>query len=194
VVGDVGTTVGVRGDVAVVVLAGTDVVVAEMGTAGVDVDVGDGDGVRVGGADGVGVSGGVGVDVGVWIASRVGFWVGGIGISVAGGVAAVVAGDRAGAVLTDSPECSGFAMARAVIVTGTSTVAPALSLVGPPYRPIGPRTGLPCWSTQKAQPAGAGGQDAAGRQRRGGRHLAVGGSGHSGGVLNRLTYPPRRAA
>jgi hypothetical protein len=40
--------------------------------------------------------------------------------------------------------------------------------VGPPYRPIGPRTGLPLPSTQNRQPSGGGGQDGSGRQVFGG--------------------------
>lgn len=57
---------------------------------------------------------------------------------------------------------------------------------GPPYRPIGPRTGSPLPSTQNFHPSGAGGQDGSGRQIFGGTQLRRGGEGQLGGTTNRF--------
>jgi hypothetical protein len=67
---------------------------------------------------------------------------------------------------------------------------PYRSMLGPPNRPNGPRTGCPCSSTQNDQPAGADDQDSSGPQRFGGRQRAFGGSGQPGGALNCLTLNP----
>jgi hypothetical protein len=82
---------------------------------------------------------------------------------------------------------NGFSNTSAINAAGTTTIATAATRRGPPYLPIGPRTGRPYISTQNAHLAGAAGQDAGGRHRRGGRQSGVGGAGHSGGVLNCLT-------
>lgn len=77
-----------------------------------------------------------------------------------------------------------------------ATRALILTTGGPPYRPIGPRTGWPSWSTQKAQPAGGLGQERSGVKFFGGRHRAFGGSGQPGGGLNCLnakTFHPQAA-
>ncbi|WP_166677958.1 hypothetical protein [Kribbella kalugense] len=82
---------------------------------------------------------------------------------------------------------NGFSSTNTINAAGMTTIATAASRRGPPYLPIGPRTGRPYESTQNAHLAGAAGQDPGGCHRRGGRQSGVGGAGHSGGVLNCLT-------
>ncbi|MER7250478.1 hypothetical protein [Kribbella sp. NPDC000426] len=112
----------------------------------------------------------------------------------AGAVAGVV-GRKTGAVSVESPLLNGFSSTSAINAAGTAMIASVVSLRGPPYLPIGPRTARPYSSTQNTQRSGAFGHDLGGCHRRGGRQSGVGGSGHSGGVLNCRTFrPPRRAA
>jgi hypothetical protein len=86
-----------------------------------------------------------------------------------------------------SPSSNGLNSTAAISASGTATIAPTLTRLGPPYRPIGPRTGSPASLTQNAQPAGAGGQDSDGRQCFGGFQRLLGGSGQPGAALNCLT-------
>src|SRR5689334_13041021 len=121
----------------------------------------------------------------------------GVSLCSAGVAGAVVDldGRKSGAVSVESPPLNGFSSTSAISAVGTTTIARLVSRRGPPYLPIGPRTARPCSSTQNTQRSGAAGQDSGGCHRRGGRQSGVGGSGHSGGVLNcRTFHPPRRAA
>jgi hypothetical protein len=137
----------------------------------------------------------VGVGVGVGMSSRTGRSVrctGGLVTGVAGGTLAAGAvvgtvGRYSGAVVVVSLWPNGFTSTSTINATGTTIIASAVVRRVPPYLPIGPRTGRPCWSTQNAHRCGGAGHDFGGCQRRGGRQSALGGDGHSGGVLNCLT-------
>jgi hypothetical protein len=122
--------------------------------------------------------------------ARAGLSVRSTGAAVTGAV-----GRRSGTAVSDPPLRNGFSSTSAISATGTTTMARVVTRRGPPYRPIGPRSARPCWSTQNTHRSGAFGQDFGGCHRRGGRQSGVGGSGHSGGVLNcRTFHPPRTAA
>ncbi|GAA1564420.1 hypothetical protein GCM10009742_01970 [Kribbella karoonensis] len=156
--------------------------------------VGVGAGVGVGVGIGVGVRRSVvrssaGVGVGVLAISRTGCSVrrgAGVGVRVTGLAGTGVARYN-GAVLVCSLFPNGFSNTTTINVSGTTTIASVVVRRGPPYRPIGPRTGRPSSSTQNAQRLGGGGQVSGGCQRRGGRQSGRGGAGHSGGALNCLT-------
>jgi hypothetical protein len=174
---------------------------AVVGLGSVGEIAGDGSvGVGVGSVVPTGVALGVRLSVGVGVGVRPAS-----GLSIRSGVVAMAVGSatgvlvgaavgsevRTGVVLAESsPPPNGLSSTIAINASGTAATAPSLILLGPPYRPIGPRTGRPASSTQNLHPAGAGGHDSGGRQRFGGRHRAVGGSGQSGGALNCLTLPP----
>lgn len=176
------------------------VVAIDFGDVGVELGTSVGVGVIVG--DGVGVDVDVDVEAGVDAAGVVdctstllGVSVTCVGECVARGTGGREDGAYTGAVLVDSLAPNGYASTSVISATGTTMTASAVVRRGPPYLPIGPRTGLPCLSTQNAQRAGGAGQSSGGCHRRGGSQSGRGGAGHSGGVLNCLTQnPPSKAA
>ncbi|WP_433159164.1 hypothetical protein [Kribbella sp. CA-247076] len=104
---------------------------------------------------------------------------------------------RLGVVFADSRGLNGTASSRPTTVTTTAVSPASLRTGGPPYRPMGPRTGTPFSSTQKDQPTGGSGQSRSGFQFFGGRQRAFGGSGQPGGGLNCLkthTFHPQAAS
>ncbi|MFF0342552.1 hypothetical protein [Kribbella sp. NPDC004875] len=182
---DVGVVVGV-----VVRVGGgaeVGVVVTASGDCGDEVGVGVGvraDGVAVAVGEGFGV---VFTGVDVCSVTSAGVSLTGAGVCVARGIVGREDGASTGAVLVDSPPLNGYASTSVISATGITMAASAVVRRGPPYLPIGPRTGLPCLSTQNGQRAGGGPQDSGGCHRRGGRQSGRGGAGHSGGALNCLT-------
>lgn len=108
----------------------------------------------------------------------------------------VVFSDSVGAgglvVVADSRPPNGTKTSSPASASTVATRALILTTGGPPYRPIGPRTGSPSWSTQNAQPAGGLGQEESGVKFFGGRHRTFGGSGQPGGGLNCLKRKPFR--
>jgi len=95
-----------------------------------------------------------------------------------------------GMVVADSRAPNGTNRRRPASVSTVATRALSFRIRGPPYRPIGPRTGLPFSSIQNAHPAGGLGQERSGVKFFGGRHRTFGGSGQPGGGLNCLKAKP----
>jgi hypothetical protein len=101
-----------------------------------------------------------------------------------------------GTVVADSFARNGTKRKRPASASTVAARAPSFRTGGPPYLPIGPRTGRPSWSTQNDHPGGAFGQERSGLKFFGGRHRTFGGSGHPGGGLNclkGLTFHPQVA-
>ncbi|TCO32636.1 hypothetical protein EV652_104242 [Kribbella steppae] len=95
-----------------------------------------------------------------------------------------------GTVVAESRPPNGMKRSTPTSDSTVATSAPSFSTGGPPYRPIGPRTGCPSSSIQNAHPAGGLGQERRGLKFFGGRHRAFGGSGQPGGGLNCLKANP----
>jgi hypothetical protein len=157
--------------------------------------VGVGVGVVGAGVVGVGVldSVGGGVGVGVGVVTRTGCSVLRVGACGTGVVAGALGRNTGGVLVGSPPLPNGLSNTSTINATGIAMIAAAASGRGPPYLPIGPRTGRLCLSTQNVHPSGAAGQAFGGCHRRGGRQSGVGGSGHSGGVLNCLTASSQQA-
>lgn len=141
----------------------------------------------------------VGRDVGSSLGTRIVFGTSG-GVDVVRGTAGLVEltagpgdGDSSTNVTTaessDPPNWPITSTAQRLTPANTAIAAAAAYAArrdGPPYRPIGPRTGSPLPSTQNFHPSGAGDQDGSGRHVFGGTQLRRGGDGQLGGTTNRF--------